>query len=84
MSKQREVTAHYNQRGYATSGDAYNRDMRKARLADESSTYHSAPVHHNPEFAAQLDKCIDVVCCGCFSDPDDTNPENAGSCCVIL
>jgi hypothetical protein len=81
MSKQREVTAHYNQRGLATSGDAYNRDMRKARLADESTTYQSVPVHRNAEVDAWFDD--HCSCTGCCGTHDEYNPEN-NTCCIIL
>jgi len=52
MSKQDAVRAHYEQRGYAASGDAYNRDMRKAEKADNATSYYSAPAHVDPEMAA--------------------------------
>ena len=83
MSKQDAVRAHYEQRGYAASGDAYNRDMRKAEKADNATSYYSAPAHRDPEIDAQYDDCI-KKCVGCCDDPDDSNPEHGGSCCVIL
>ncbi|MFK7967573.1 MAG: hypothetical protein AB8B68_00135 [Rickettsiaceae bacterium] len=79
MSKQREVTAHYNQRGYATSGDAYNRDMRKARLADESSTHHSASVPATDYFTSSC-----LGCCDSNDPEEDWQDGNSSSCCIIL
>jgi len=43
------------------------------------------PAPRDPEFAAQLDKCCDVVCCGCCApDYRDDNPEDNSSCCTIM
>ena len=82
MSKQDAVRAHYEQRGYATSGDAYNRDMRKARQEDDATRHYSAPDHRDPEMAAQVDDCV-KSCMGCCGH-DEHNPENNSSCCIIM
>lgn len=79
MAKQREVIAHYKQRGLANSGAAFNADMRKAKVADESTTYHSAPVHRNAEVDAFYDDCF-AKCMGSSSD----DPEEGGLLAVAL
>ena len=82
MSKQDAVRAHYEQRGYAASGDAYNRDMRKAEKADNATSYYSAPAHVDPEMAARVDKCIG--CCDASDSEEEWENGHSGSCCVIL
>lgn len=80
MSKQQTVNEHYKQRGLATSGDAYNRDMFKAQQEDDNS-HRSAPIHRDPEVRALYDNC-EKTCCGCCSEPD--NLEEGNSWCLIL
>lgn len=64
MSKQSEVRAHYEQRGLAASGDAYNRDMRKAAAADA----HHTPAHHTPATDYFTTSCLG--CCE-SDDPEE-------------
>ena len=81
MSKQSEVRAHYEQRGLASSGDAFNRDMFRAKQKDDNS-HRSEPAPRNAEVDAWFDDCH-AKCAGCCGEDED-NPENNSSCCVIL
>ena len=78
MAKRREVDAHFDQRGYAKSGDAYNKAIYEAEKADNAS-YGSTPALRDPVMAAQVDD-FTTRCAGCC-DGDD--PEEGGSCCII-
>ncbi len=81
MSKQDAVRAHYEQRGLAASGDAYNRDMRKARQEDEATHHYSAPDHRDPEMAAQIDDCV-RSCMGCCKHEEGASDNS--TCCIIM
>ena len=77
MAKQREVEKQFHGRA---KNENYYEAMEKARAADHS--YGSVPVQRNASVDAWFDQ--HCSCTGCCNDPNDTNPEHGGSCCVIL
>ncbi|MBN8523409.1 MAG: hypothetical protein J0M23_06110 [Rickettsiales bacterium] len=82
MAKQREVEKQFHGRA---KNENYYDAMEKAKAADQASYGTVRPAPRDPEFAAQLDKCCDVVCCGCCApDYRDDNPEDNSSCCTIM
>ena len=80
MSKQDAVRAHYEQRGLAASGDAYNSAMRKARQEDEATRHYSAPVQTDPT----LDSCFANFRAKCIGNSSDDPEEGNDSCCCTI
>lgn len=78
MAKQREVERQFHNRA---KNENYYAAMEKARIEDQAS-YGSVPVQRNASVDAWFDQ--HCSCTGCCNDPNDTNPEHGGSCCVIL
>jgi hypothetical protein len=81
MAKQREVEKQFHGRA---KNENYYDAIEKARAEDQASYGTVRPAPRDPEFAAQLDKCCDVVCCGCCCTVDEHNPENNNVWCTIL
>ena len=81
MAKQQAVRNHYKSGGYAQSGDAYNKDMRRAEQQDQAAAAQQAPVYRDPEIRAFYDKC-EATCCGCCNDSEED--EEDSSCCIIM
>lgn len=61
MAKQREVDKQFHGRA---KNENYYDAREKGRAADDASYGTVRPAPRDPEFAAQADKCCDVVCCG--------------------
>lgn len=80
MAKRREVDAHFDQRGYAKSGDAYNKAIYEAQKEDDAYSYGSA---EQAQTDPALDACCDAWRTKCIGNSSDDPEEGSDSCCII-
>ena len=83
MAKTQAVINDYNRQGKALSGDAYNKDMRKAEQQDQAASHSQAPAPRNAEIAAQHEEFI-KKCVGCCNTSEEGDPDYNSSCCIIM